>query len=520
MVRNGNRRLCFSILTLLFSLSTSAQINGRLMLEFLSGDSFNKDSQIVCPAQVREFYIYSKYQAVWIQPEDSARLKTLLDEIQSSGKRGFDEKDYQYKFLQAFRNKTFPLVSTRDSLRSEVLLTDAAIHYYRDIAFGNTIPALNYSGINYSPQCLNVPKTMIHYILTDSISFLEAAISPHLPEIKPIEEKIRWMTEVVNDRSFREVRITSEAAVPGNLPLLRKLHQLGITEPSTPKNALIPRIKKVRSMFSLPETGNLDKSFIRELNVPVRIRLKQLNLALNYYRWLACLTENHSVIVVNIPAAYMKVYKKQVVILEMRMVVGKPSTPTIPMISEVYEVIAYPYWYVPKSIVIGEILPAVKRNISYLETNNYQVLSREGKIMNPYSVNWSAMNRNYFPYTIRQATGCDNSLGLLKLNFYNLFGAYLHDTNSKNLFNQSRRFFSHGCMRMEKPVELGHLILNNNKIAIDTLTEKGCLKSQSPVIIPADVKMPVIVWYNPVDIDSSGNVLFFEDVYKKFNRGK
>jgi murein L,D-transpeptidase YcbB/YkuD len=169
------------------------------------------------------------------------------------------------------------------------------------------------------------------------------------------------------------------------------------------------------------------------------------------------------------------------VVLEMRLVVGKPSTPTFSLASIVNEVIIYPYWHVPVSIATKELLPAIKRDPSFLEANNYQVLNKAGKIINPYSINWNALSRNYFPYTIRQGTGCDNSLGLLKLNFYNPFGAYLHDTPNKDLFKQNRRFFSHGCMRMEKPIELGHLVLINNNIAIDTLTEKGCLKNQSPI---------------------------------------
>jgi murein L,D-transpeptidase YcbB/YkuD len=69
---------------------------------------------------------------------------------------------------------------------------------------------------------------------------------------------------------------------------------------------------------------------------------------------------------------------------------------------------------------------------------------------------------------------------------------------------------------MEKPMELGHLVLKNNSIAIDTLEQKGCLRNQSPVTVHADENMPVIVWYNPVDIDSTGRIIFYEDVYKKF----
>ena len=108
--------------------------------------------------------------------------------------------------------------------------------------------------------------------------------------------------------------------------------------------------------------------------------------------------------------------------------------------------------------------------------------------MDPYSINWKALSRTNFPYLIRQSTGCDNALGLLKLNFNNPFSVYLHDTNSRNLFKNNRRFYSHGCMRMEKPMELGHLVLKNNPTAIDTLEQKGCLRNQSPITVDADIQ--------------------------------
>ena len=136
--------------------------------------------------------------------------------------------------------------------------------------------------------------------------------------------------------------------------------------------------------------------------------------------------------------------------------------------------------------------------------------------MDPYKINWQELSTSNFPYTIRQSTGCDNALGTLKLNFYNPYSVYLHDTPYKSLFLLNKRYLSHGCMRLEKPVELGHLILKNNRIAIDTITEKGCLLRQSPLVIPADEKMPVVVWYNPVDTDATGRVIFYEDIYRKF----
>ena len=148
------------------------------------------------------------------------------------------------------------------------------------------------------------------------------------------------------------------------------------------------------------------------------------------------------------------------------------------------------------------------------------MIDAKGKLVDPKDVNWSALSAHNFPYTIRQSTGCDNSLGLLKLNFYNPFSVYLHDTPFKSLFMLNKRFYSHGCMRLEKPKELGYLLLKDNAIALDTLEEKGCLRNQSPIVVPVDEQLPVIVWYNPVGLDSAGSLVFYEDIYRKFPQKK
>ncbi|HET7115885.1 MAG TPA: L,D-transpeptidase family protein [Hanamia sp.] len=500
--------------------TASAQLSPDQIQHYLSENLNKKELGINYQKEIRDFYAHINYQTAWIQQMDTTNLNYLMDNLSSATNWGLDEKDYQYGFISAFKKSTSRPQNLADSLKAEILFSDAAIHFYSDIAYGNTLPALGYTGIKYIPDCMEIPAAMSEFISKNKINLLTSFLSPIIFEVSLIENKINWILKVMNENAFKEISIVSRTMDFENKPLYRKLYQLGILDSANKnvsENILKQKIKEAQLMFNLPVNSELNKDIIHELNIPLKVRLKQLNLSINYYRWLSCLTQNQSVIVVNIPAAYLKVYNEQKVILEMRMVVGKPSTPTFTLASTVNEVIIYPYWYVPLSIAVKELLPAIKRNPSYLDANNYQVLDKAGKIIDPYSVNWHVLSRNNFPYTIRQGTGCDNALGLLKLNFYNPFGAYLHDTPDKNLFKQNRRFYSHGCMRMEKPIEMGHLILKNNNIAIDTLTEKGCLKSQSPVVVPSDVKIPVLVWYNPVGIDSTGNILFFEDVYKKFN---
>jgi len=507
------------IFSAIFCPGLSAQISPSMMKEYLT-ENINQNSTVKkYQEEILHFYNLRKYQTAWVTTRDSANLYALLSHLQLSAEWGLNENDYEFEFINEFKNNSNQLNSITDSLKADVHFTVAALHLFNDLAFGNTVPILGYTKFNYEPACTDIPEILLEFLQTHQLTFLRSGLHSITPEVQLLQDKIKWIISNTSKPDFKELQIVSLKSDYSNQPLFQKLLLFGIIDSaneSIPMTKLKEKTERLQAMFNFPATGILQKELIRELNISVKVRLQQLSLALNYYRWLSCLTQNQSVIVVNIPAANLKVYKKGEVIMEMKMVVGKPATPTYPLMSVINEVIVYPYWYVPSSIATKELLPAIKRNTSYLENNNYQVLDKNGKIVDPYSINWRALSRSNFPYIIRQGTGCDNALGLLKLNFYNPFGAYLHDTPDKKLFSMQKRFFSHGCMRMEKPVELAHLILPNNKIAIDTITEKGCLKSQAPVIIPAEIKMPVVVWYNPIGVNSDGLVIFYEDIYKKF----
>jgi murein L,D-transpeptidase YcbB/YkuD len=491
-----------------------SQVTPERLLQFITNEKQTSNEE------VKNFYASLNYQTAWIQKDNLSNRDILLNTLKLAASLGLNENDYPVEYIESLNHRTLLLQNMNDSLEAEVKITIAAIHFYKDVVYGNTTPAFGYNGLLYQPHCRNIQVLLAASVSINKLPLLLSELSSSFPEVVLLEQKIKWMTNVMADSSFREVSINSTKVSWDNKPLVTKLYQMGILVFYNVKisdTLMQLKLKEAQRQFSLLADGVLRTNCMQELNIPLSVRMKQLSLAVNYYRWLNCLYQNQSVIVVNIPAAYLKVYKDNNAIFEMRIIVGKQSTATPTLASTVKEVILYPYWIVPNSIKIKELLPAIKRNPGYINAGNYQVLNSSGKIMNPYSINWQALSENYFPYIIRQSTGCDNSLGLIKLNFYSPFGVYLHDTPKKNLFRMIRRYFSHGCMRMEKPMELGHLVLKNNAIAIDTLEQKGCLRNQSPITVKADDPMPVIVWYNPAGVDSTGRVLFYEDVYKKFD---
>lgn len=244
-------------------------------------------------------------------------------------------------------------------------------------------------------------------------------------------------------------------------------------------------------------------------------KIRQLITAANDYRWLNAVRTNQRIVLVNIPSAQLKVYEGPLIKLQMKLILGKRSTPTKTLSTYIKQVTINPYWTVPKSIIVNEMVPKIQRDIDYLSRNHLEVLGSNYKTINPYRINWYSIDLVNFPYIIRQSTGCENALGILKLEFDSPFSMYLHDTPEKKLFEYTNRFFSHGCMRMEKPVEMGRLLLQDNLAAIDSLDLTKCYLNPKPIFIPVITKTPLVVWYSQIDFDSNNHLMFYKNVYNR-----
>jgi hypothetical protein len=444
----------------------------------------------------------------WLAPENKSKLDLLYLLAEDASIYGLNNSDY-----------ILPLKSDLPGIGKQALINNqicaVAIHFFESLAYGNQKPLFGYNSLDSEPCRSNIALILRQYFDSDRLQVLADSLNKgSLPLLK----KIRGYLVILNNPGFREILVVSKKADLSNNALKQKLYQLGFLNEAEKADStdLKKAIIAAQKSFDLIADGTIRSTFIEQLNVPVRIRYNQCKQALNDLRWLSCITGSEETILVNIPGAFMEVYNKNVVTLNMRMVVGKASTPTPAFTSRIQEVILYPYWHVPRSIATKELLPLIKLSPAFIDKGGYQVLNGRGEIMDPYRIKWHTLSTSNFPYLIRQSTGCDNALGLIKLNFFSPYGVYLHDTPSRNSFSLHRRYFSHGCMRMEKPMELGRLILKENSIAIDTITAKGCLTNQSPVTIKALHRLPLVVWYNVAAIDTSGSVIFYEDVYKKF----
>lgn len=468
--------------------------------------------------EVNGFYELNDYQPAWIGNIENQ--KDLLKILHLSDSLGLNETDYQYQFIKTYQPGQ-ALNNLADSVDAEIHLTDAAIHFFTELKFGNKKPSFGYEGLRYNPSGKNnVGSELLSHLKTNALYVFVADVQPRSKEYYAIIKKLYWFLHVASQDNFKDAKITSKKVDQTNKSLLIRLYQFGITDSvltTSDKRVIIDQLKKAQSLFDLLNDGVLRSTSIIAFNIPLKRRIEELKITLNYLRWIDQIKQNSFVLFLNIPSAYFMVYDRGSIVLDSKVVVGKATTHTPTLTSKITEVILYPYWNVPNKIATRELLPAIKRNVGYIDANNFQVLNKEGRVLNPYNINWSGLSAGYFPYVIRQSTGCDNSLGIVKFNFYNPFTVYLHDTPYKALFSFSKRYFSHGCMRVEKPIELAHLLLGRNSIAIDTLTAKGCLNQQAPKIVDVERELPIMVLYSTVWYNKDGEIRFYDDVYDKLD---
>ncbi|OYU93208.1 MAG: murein L,D-transpeptidase [Bacteroidetes bacterium B1(2017)] len=264
-----------------------------------------------------------------------------------------------------------------------------------------------------------------------------------------------------------------------------------------------------QNRFGLTESGILNKATLNELNTPIKERIQQIMINLERLRWLPEEMEPNF-LMVNIPEFKLHIFENGKPISESKVVVGKMATKTSIFKGQLSTVVLNPYWGLPNSIVINEVLPKIKSNVSYLSRNNIEVFSKNS-IIDPRTVNWSQY-KTQVPYNFRQKPGKNNSLGKIKFLFPNNYNIYLHDTPSKSLFTETNRSFSHGCIRVENPKNLAEYILRNDTQWNIEHIEK-ILKTDIEKRITVKPTIPVYLLYLTSWVNHRGKLNFRKDIY-------
>jgi len=275
--------------------------------------------------------------------------------------------------------------------------------------------------------------------------------------------------------------------------------------------ALKKAIKAFQNEFNIYPDGVAGKRTIQVLNKQPEDWLLQAAINLDRWRKLPD-TLPLRYLMVNIPAFRLNVYENGDSAVESRVIVGNPRTRTPVLNSVMTNFVLFPYWRVPYSIVFKEMLPQIKKNVGYLAEKNLEVVDHEGNVISPDSINWSKLGRNYFPYVLRQMDGLDNSLGIMKFNFNNKFSVYLHDTNNRNLFSNSNRALSHGCVRVQQWDSLAmYMVRHDPKPDIRDSVRTWLVREEKKQYNLTE-RIPIYIRYFTAELRNH-RMQFYEDIY-------
>lgn len=258
--------------------------------------------------------------------------------------------------------------------------------------------------------------------------------------------------------------------------------------------------------------GILGPQTLRELNVPAEDRVRQIASNMERWRWLpGDLGERR--IEVNVPEFRLRAFEGGRPAMTMKVVVGKEGWGTALFSDRMDRVVVNPYWNVPRSIAEDEILPEVRRDPGYLDRNHFEVLDGWGsdaRTLSPWSVDWSSTTARDVRF--RQVPGSWNALGRIKFLFPNRFSIYLHDTPADRLFEERDRAFSHGCVRVERPLDLADWVFQGDP-EWNRSSVRRAIDSRERRRIDLPEAIPVWLVYWTAYVPEDGEVRFFQDIY-------
>lgn len=481
----------------------------------------NETERINSRDLLKRYYDIFGYSDIWTQAEDKRnKFRDMLnDMLGQADSLGLNPADYHADFIKRYDSLSQQADFDKQQYKeeSEVIFSDAAISFLFDVAYGKEIK-ISYNGVNYHIDTSRVVQAYNRILETGNWRKVLDTLEPKISQYFILKQRLNRMKTFLKDHPELDTLTVSDSH-QGRIAATLKLRFYEITDSLSPDSNETSRFKyaieRFQSMMNIDTTGQLDKATLVIFNEPLTRRVNQIKESLNYWRWTGRLAE-HEFILVNIPAARLQIVNQDSAQdLSMRVIVGKTGTPTPSFTAYISKVIAYPYWNVPFSIATKEMLPKIKKSISYLEANELQVTNNKGEILNPTTIDWASLSGKHFPYRIRQSTGCDNSLGVLKFDLNSPFSIYLHDTNARSLFARSNRFLSHGCIRVEKPMELANYILEDGLDSATTAKLNQCLKDEKPTEFKLKKNFPVLILYMMADIDAKGNLKFYRDIYGK-----
>ncbi|WP_347158759.1 L,D-transpeptidase family protein [Pontibacter chitinilyticus] len=493
-----------------------------------------------------DFYGERNYRLAWFRHNELVpETQNFLQAVNNASKEGLDPKKYKaVDFEKLFKQykEMDPQDAGRQKLQQkiDIALTGSYFNYASDFYRGRVNPQnANAVDWNVKKNHINLDKALqtilkerestYPYYEFEALHAGYVRLRDKLQEYRQLETKGGWPKIELGSKKMLQQGDTAAAVLA-----LRKRLNPDLQVNTNDKQLrmfdakLVQQVKHFQMLNGLDQDGVVGGNTLQELNVPIDERIRQIVINMERWRWipkrLVPKSLDQKYIWVNIPEYKLYVYedpnndpeaeRSYKKVMEMPVIVGKTMHST-PIFSDKMEyVVMAPYWNLPNSIVEHEIKPHMLSNPGWLETQNMEIVTKEKdpKPVSPSSINWADVTEKNFQYMVRQKPGQKNALGTIKFLFPNQYAVYLHDTPADQLFSQTQRDFSHGCVRLGRPVDLTKYVLKDMP-EWDEEHIRETMNGGEETWVTLPKKVQVYIVYFTAWVDENGETHFRDDIY-------
>lgn len=486
------------------------------------------EERILAPDSVAAFYKNRNFSPAWMDGNAPSPLAdALVATLKQADNEGLNPSNYHLDPLETMLAEAW-----RQPLRPamlanlDILLTDAYLVYASHLLSGHVNPES--LGTEWY---LRRPGANLTAILRKALK--SGNIEESLSSLLPADPGYGRLKEAL--LHYRDLRAQGGWPAISEGPMLRigdtgpRVSQLrarlaadgeiasGPTEGEEVfDDEMEQAVIRFQQRHGLEADGAVGGKTLAALNVPAEEREKQIRVNLERMRWLpADLGNRH--ILVNVADFSLHVIEGGEPLMEMRAIVGRPYRQTPSFSSKLTHIVFSPYWHIPHSIAVKDLLPKIQKDRRFLDREKIRVFRGWGKAqqqVNPATIKWQQLSENNFPYHLRQDPGPLNSLGRVKFMLPNNFNVYIHDTPSRDLFEKAVRGFSSGCIRIDSPVELAEYLLRDDPSwTAETILEAMEQSRERTIRLPKPI--PVHFLYLTAWVDENGVLQFRDDIYSR-----
>jgi len=466
-----------------------------------------------------DFYRRRDDRYIW---HTSRQVEDLLRLVEHSVEEGFRPGDFHAREIASATRGWAPSdLSAFARVNTELLLSDSLlrlIHHYR---YGKIDSPRLGKGRNHKggPLANDLIKDLERAVRAEDLQVAVEGLASRPLFYKRLQQGLARYRQIAAAGGWPKVpagRSLRPFMRDSRVPIIReRLRATGDFTGAASDSLLYDQVLKTAVLafqrrHRLGADAVVGRTTRLAMNVPVTKRVNQIRINLERMRWISDRLPD-DFLLVDIPEQRVKLFRDGWLVWDSRVVVGRHKRPTPAFRDQLEYLEINPSWIVPPTILKKDILPAVRRNPGYLKRKGLEVVTRGGKPVSPTSVNWQVSPAS-FPYLIRQPPGTRNALGRIKFMFPNRYAVYLHDTPSRNLFRRSRRLYSSGCVRVERPWQLAELVLNDSK-RWNRARFKQIAASKRTRSIRLEEPLAIVLAYWTVEGGADGEVLFRRDIY-------